>query len=407
MRESPPSDPTAVSWVPVPTDSGFPIQNLPFGVFETSDRRPRVGVAIGDHILDLAAITEDGFIPGIDPAVFRTGSLNPYLALGRDTWRLVRSRISKLLSAEDRSLQAGSYVVPMTVASLRIPIEVGDFVDFYSSLDHAENVGRILRPGSEPLADNWRRIPIGYHGRAGTVEVSGTPIVRPRGVIVNNEPVFEPTRALDFELELGFVTGNSRGPIDIASAEESIFGVCILNDWSARDIQAYEYRPLGPFLGKSFLTTISPWIVELDALIPFRVDPPEQIPESLTHLRSSGPTGFDIRMEAVINASRVTETNFRHMYWTMAQQITHALSNGASARAGDLWGSGTVSGPGDGEKGCLLEATRNGNQPLVLADGSRRTYLEDGDEVVLRGWCDRPGYPVIGLGECSGTVIPG
>lgn len=381
--------------------TGFPPESLPYGVFSTDGTERRVGVAIEDDILDLTTIALSA-----PEGTFAMASLNPFLALGEPAWATVRSEIADAVTKGD------GVRLPRTEASLHRPIDIGDYVDFYSSIDHATNVGKLFRPGSEALLPNWRHLPVGYHGRSGTVVVSGTDVRRPLGQRRGDTgPEFGPSVALDFELEVGFVTGNANRlgePVPVEEAERHIFGVCLVNDWSARDLQAWEYQPLGPFLGKSFATTISPWIVPLPALATARIDPPPQDPPVLPYLRTSGPTALDLRLEVELipagasTGTVITRTSFADMYWTMAQQLAHATINGATARAGDLFASGTVSGTEPGTLGCLLEITGNGAVPVTLDDGSIRTYLEDGDAVVTRGWCGSD--PVISLGECVGTV---
>jgi fumarylacetoacetase len=412
------------SWVPVPKGSDFPIQNLPFGVFRTVGKEARVGVAIGEHILDLAVVSGAGLLDGLglSPRVFVSSSLNDYLALDRAVWSRTRERISDLLEAGNTEIhEAGvgaDALVLQTDSEMLLPIAAGDYVDFYSSIHHATNVGRMFRPDAEPLLPNWRHLPVGYHGRTGTLVVDGTPIGRPSGQRRNptgGDPLFGPSVALDFELEVGFVTGGApriAHPLTVGDAEEHIFGLCLVNDWSARDIQAWEYQPLGPFLGKSFATTLSPWIVTLDALAPYRVDAPAQDPEPLPYLRTGQPAAVDLRLEVEIvpegdqRGTTVTRSRFRDMYWTIAQQLAHATINGATVRPGDLFASGTVSGPTPDSLGCLLEITRNGTQPIRLDDGSERAYLADGDTVVMRGWCGGDDRPRIGFGACRGTVQP-
>ncbi|GMQ86212.1 MAG: fumarylacetoacetase [Acidimicrobiia bacterium] len=411
------------SWVPVAEGSGFPIQNLPYGVFSDENGEARPGVAIGQSILDLDAVAGAGLFDtlALPAGVFSAPSLNPLLALGRPAWTAVRARVAELLDeGNDEVAGAGlttTAIVAQRGATMHLPIEVGDFVDFYSSIHHATNVGRLFRPDAEPLLPNWRHLPVGYHGRASTVVISGTPIRRPAGQRRGPDggpPAFGPSNALDFELEVGFVTGNANAlgePVPVDDAEQHIFGLCLVDDWSARDIQAWEYQPLGPFLGKSFATSISPWIVPLDAVAPYRVDPPHQEPAVLPYLRTNGTTGVDLRLEVEIipdgadQGTVVSRTGFAEMYWSMAQQLAHATVTGATARAGDLFASGTVSGPGMGSRGSLLEITKNGKQPITLDDGSELTYLGDGDTVVIRGWCESEGAPIIGFGECTGRVV--
>ncbi len=414
--------PDLESLVPVASESPFPIQNLPYGVFSTDDAPTRVGVAIGDQILDLEAVARAGLFDGLDlpDGLFADRSLNRFLGLGRPVWTEVRAWIVELLTAGNDELeQVGEAgLVSQRRATLHLPVEIGDFVDFYSSINHAANVGRLFRPDVEPLLPNWRHLPVGYHGRAGTVVISGTDIRRPRGQRRGTDggpPTFGPSVATDFELEVGFVTGNANRPgepVPATEAEDHIFGMCLINDWSARDLQAWEYQPLGPFLSKSFATSMSPWIIPLDAVAPHRVEPPPQEPEVLPYLRTDGPTAVDLELEAAIvpddsaEETVVAQVRFAEMYWTMAQQLAHATVNGATARAGDLFSSGTVSGSDPGSLGCLLEITRNGAEPITLTDGSQRTYLRDGDTVILRGRCGDGSGPTIGFGECVGRLLP-
>ncbi|MGH8937070.1 MAG: fumarylacetoacetase [Acidimicrobiia bacterium] len=390
-----------------PEGSDFPIENLPYGVFRRAGEDPRVGVAIGEGVLDLAALESAGVLPG--RGVFAADSLNPFMSLGPPAWRAIRERLIELLLHEREVVRRA--LVHLDEAELLLPIRVADYVDFYSSLEHATNMGRMFRPEAEPLLPNWRYLPVGYHGRSGTVVVSGTPVVRPCGQIKPDDgpPVYAPTRMLDVELEVGFILGmgsEAGEPIPIQRAWEHIFGVVLVNDWSARDIQSWEYVPLGPFLGKSFATSISPWVVTLDALEPYRVPAPAQQPEPLDYLVAEEDRGYDIHLEIVLQDQVISRTNFRHLYWTMAQQLAHATANGARARTGDLYASGTISGPRPGSYGSLIELTRQGSEPLRLAGGAQRSFLEDGDAVVMRGWCEADGKPRIGLGEVRGTVLP-
>lgn len=411
MTPDPTLDPALTSWVPVTQESDFPVQNLPFGVFSTGGDR-RCAVAIGEHLIDLVVIQSSGLLDdlGLPDHVFATGTLNDYLLLGKDTWVNVRRRLSQLLAEEGAGLAAiaGSALIPQSHAAMHLPVRIGDFVDFYSSAYHATNVGRLFRPDDEPLLPNWRYLPVAYHGRASTVSVSGTPLRRPSGQLPRpGGPVFRPTEKLDFELEMAFVTGPSNfggDPIEVAEAESHIFGLMLLNDWSARDIQAWEYRPLGPFNGKSFATTTAPWIVQLEALANSRVPQPEQNPEPLPHLSATTSAGFDIALSVDLNGNRVSNSNFRHMYWTVAQQLAHVTSNRTVINPGDLYGSGTISGPTPDSLGCLLEITRNGTDPLTLNDSTQRTYLLDGDEVVIRGHAGGTNTARIGFGEIRTTI---
>jgi len=363
-----------------------------FGVFSVGGDAPRVGFRVGHDILDLAR-------HGLG-AVFEASSLNPFLASGRSSWEDTVARIAQLVDA-------GADLVPLEDAEVGLPFAVGDYVDFYSSLEHATNLGRLFRPDSEPLLPNWRHLPVGYHGRAGTVVVSGTPIVRPCGQSKApgaETPGFGPSRRLDIELELGFVVGvgSTFGErVTAAAFRDHVFGIVLVNDWSARDIQAWEYQPLGPFLGKSFATSIGAWITPLALLEDRLVPAPAQDPEPLPYLRVDGDWALDVDLEVELDGTVVSRTNARGLYWTMPQQLAHATVNGASIAAGDLFASGTISGPEQGTEGSLIELTRNGEHPIGLADGSTRTFLEDDDEVVLRG---RAG--AIELAEVRGTILP-
>jgi fumarylacetoacetase len=429
-------DPHLRSWVESANRPGtdFPIQNLPLGVFRRAltPEPPRVGVAIGDAILDLLLCHRAGLLDG-DAAVGEAcadTSLNRLLSLGPESWASLRRRVSDLLR-EDRRRSFQKTVTPCLVsmpeAVLELPMTIGDYSDFYASVFHATNVGSMLRP-DEPLLPNYKYVPIGYHGRASSVVPSGTPVRRPTGQSKpesSAEPIVGPSRRLDYELEVGFVVGpgNPLGAsIPIDDAERHLCGVCLVNDWSARDLQAWEYQPLGPFLAKSFATSISPWVVTFDALEPFRVAAfmrPLGDPDPLPYLdgakeRERG--GLDIRLEVAIATGQMraakiapfvlSRNSLRHLYWTPAQLLTHHASNGCNLRPGDLIASGTVSGPTRESRGCLLELAWRGTQPITLPTGETRAFLEDGDEVIFRGWCEREGWTRIGLGECRGTVVP-
>lgn len=386
-------------WAEVPEGSDFPIENLPFGVVRPAGAPARVVVRIGDHTLDLAAA-------GIAPELTAQPTINALMASGRG--QEIRERAGELLSGNDRSDLLHS-VDDMHVV---VPIAVGDYVDFYSSLHHATNLGHIMRPGAEPLLANWRHLPVGYHGRSGTVVVSGTPVARPEGLVpdpADGVPRLVPSCALDFELEVGFVVGGSpTSRIRPDDADRHVFGVVLLNDWSARDVQGYEYQPLGPNLAKSFATSISPWVVTIDALRRYLVAPPVQDPQPDPYLRATRPWAIDLNLTVELNGWPITSTGFADMYWTFAQQLAHTTVNGATTRAGDLFGSGTVSGPTPGERGSMIELTWRGAQPLTLGDGSLRSFLEDGDTVTMRGWCggETAARPRIGFGEVTGTVLP-
>ncbi|MGQ0824480.1 MAG: fumarylacetoacetase [Actinomycetota bacterium] len=386
------------SWVPTPSDSDFPLANLPFGVVRPAGQAPRCVVRIGDHVLDLAAA-------GIAPELTAAPTLNTLAESGRD--REVRQRAAEILTGPERP----ELVSPVADVEVLLPLHIGDYVDFYSSIHHATNLGRILRPESEPLLPNWRHLPVAYHGRGGTVVVSGTPVARPRGLVpdpADGVPRLSPTRALDFELEVGFiVAGPPATRIAPDDAHRHVFGVVLCNDWSARDIQAFENEPLGPNLAKSFATTISPWVVTLDALDSYLVDPPPQDPLPGPYLRAQRPWAIDLTLEVALNGTTVTRTNFAEMYWTFAQQLAHITVNGATTRAGDLFASGTVSGPDKGEWGSMMEITWRGADPLALPSGETRTFLEDGDTVTMHGWGggNEPDRPRVGFGEATGTVV--
>jgi fumarylacetoacetase len=363
-----------------------------FGVFADQVGPPRVGFRVGHGVLDLAA-------HGLGD-VFSTPSLNAFLALGRTAWEDVLVRVAELV-------ERGADIIPLEETTVQLPFEIADYVDFYSSLEHATNLGRLFRPDAEPLLPNWRHLPVGYHGRAGTVVVSGTPVVRPRGQAKAPDapaPGFGPSRRLDFELELGFVVGVGSelgASVSGAAFRDHVFGVALVNDWSARDIQAWEYQPLGPFLGKSFATSIAAWITPLALLENHFVAAPAQDPEPLPYLRVDEDWTLDVELEIEIGDTIVSRTNARGLYWTMAQQLAHATVNGASLRTGDLFASGTISGPEHGSEGSLIELTQNGAHPIRLGDGSDRTFLEDGDEVSFRG---RAGD--VELGEVRGVILP-
>lgn len=430
-------DPTVQSWVESANLAGadFPLQNLPLGVFRR--RGPggeaSIGVAIGDRILDLRGMQSEGLVAaesiGLAASPCAAGSLHPLMALGTGPRRALRRRIHALLreAAPDGDRRVASrHLVGQAEVDMLLPAIVGDYTDFYASIFHATNVGKLFRPDN-PLLPNYKYIPIGYHGRASSLIPSATEIRRPCGQTRdgNAPPKFAPTKSLDYELEVGFFvsTGNMLGEtIPIAEAEDHIFGICLLNDWSARDIQAWEYQPLGPFLGKSFATSLSPWVVTMEALAPFRTAAfarAESDPAPLPYLLDPDDQehgGFDLHLEVALLAPRMRESdmppivlgrsNFKDMYWTMTQMLTHHASNGCNLRAGDLLASGTVSGAGKTACGSLLELTSRGKDPVTLSTGEQRKFLEDGDEVILRGFCERDGFRRIGLGTCSGLIQP-
>jgi len=410
------------SWVPVPEGSDFPITNLPYGVFCLKNGSAiigggpkggtrRIGVAIGDQILDLAAAAARGLID--EPSqMLRSETLNQFLACGRTEWDRVRARVTQVLSEESHRGAAEKLLIPQAHAQMCLPFEVADYVDFYASIDHATNVGALFRPDSPALPANWRHLPIGYHGRAGTVVVSGTDVVRPSGQRKSPDeqaPTYGPSQRLDIEAEVGFVVGTSSeagSQVAVSDLAEHVFGLVLLNDWSARDIQAWEYVPLGPFLGKSFATSISPWVVPLAALDSARVSGPVQDPEPLPYLRRSESWGLDLTIEVDCNGTVVSRPPFRSMYWTADQQLAHLTVNGASLRTGDLFASGTVSGPEPGQRGSFLELSWGGRDPFALDDGTTRSFLEDGDTVTLRATAPGANGSRIGFGTCTGTIRP-
>jgi fumarylacetoacetase len=425
-------DARLTSWVVTANEPGadFPIQNLPFGVFRVGKGESRIGVAIGDAVLDLRALAEGSLLGDVDGDVqraCRAPFLDELMQLGPGAWGALRARLSELLSSEDERAAVEPCLVPMGSAAMQLPARIGDYTDFYASVHHATNVGRLFRP-DEPLLPNYRWVPIGYHGRASSVVVSGAPVRRPVGQrrpAPGEPPPFGPSEMLDYEVELGaFVgPGNALGTrVPVAEAEEHIFGVCLLNDWSARDIQAWEYQPLGPFLSKSFATTISPWIVTLEALAPFRGPAFEREPGDpaplpyLSEGVDARTAGLDVTVEAYLETElmraegvppvRLSRATTLDLYWTLAQMLAHHASNGCNLRAGDLFGSGTVSGASRDAMGCLLEITHRGEKPVELPTGETRAFLRDADEVILRGFCEREGYRRIGLGECRGRVRP-
>jgi len=419
------------SFIHYPPDSDFPIQNLPYGVFyrnADSSKRPTIGVAIGDQVLDLAAVAKAGLLEG--PAlkghteVFFEGTLNAFMGLGKPAWSEARKTIGRLLSADeprlrdDAALRAAA-LVPQSEVTMLLPAKIGDYTDFYSSREHATNVGIMFRGKDNALQPNWLHLPVGYHGRSSSVVVSGVPVRRPMGQTKGPDdpaPSYTPCRLLDFELEMGLFVGpgNPLGDrIGIDDVENHMFGVVLLNDWSARDIQAWEYVPLGPFTAKNFITTISPWVVTMEALEPFRAQGPKQEdPSPLPYLKDEhSKAGYDIQLEASIQTPKmsapqtISRTNFKYMYWTMKQQLVHHTVTGCNMLPGDLLGSGTISGPTPDSYGSLLEITWRGSKPLQLETGEERKFLQDGDTLMLSGYSQGDGYR-IGFGSCVGTVLP-
>lgn len=417
------NDPTLKSWVNVPDGSDFPIQNLPLGIFKTNYLSPVAGVAIGEHVLDLVYLHEHGYLDGhgLPPGVFNQPVLNEFFALGRRKVREVRERVSQLLRHDNDELRDNRAareiaLIPMSECHFLMPVTIPDYTDFYSSEEHATNVGSLFRDPKNALLPNWKHLPVGYHGRASSIVVSGTPIHRPRGQVKlpdSESPVFCPSRKMDFELELAFITCSNTPlgrPIPLQEAEEHIIGFVLFNDWSARDIQQWEYVPLGPFLGKNFGSTLSPWVVTLDALEPFRSEGPKQVPQVLPYLAFEGARNFDLQLEVLLESAKgdratLCRTNAKYLYWNIAQQLAHHTVNGCNIKVGDLYASGTISGPSPGSYGSLLELTFNGQKPLRLPGGEERRFLEDGDTVIIHGHAERNGVR-IGFGVCEGKLLP-
>lgn len=417
------NDPSIKSWIEVPIGSDFPIQNIPFGIFSTNQKSKRVGTIIGNTVIDLAELESLGYLKDldIDTWSYESDSLNLLMDAHKEGTRALRNRLSDLFNSENSELKSNtdhcsSVLISVGEVTLHLPVEIGDYTDFYSSREHATNVGTMFRDPNNALLPNWLHIPVGYHGRSSSIIVSGTDIKRPMGQTKPNEdegPVFGPSRLVDFELEMGFITydGNRLGDrISADEAEDYIFGMCLFNDWSARDIQKWEYVPLGPFLAKNFASHVSPWIVTLDALQPFKTDGPVQDPEVFDYLKYSGQKNYDIELDVFIQPengeeTRVSKSNFKHMYWNMSQQLAHHTVNGCNVRAGDLMGSGTISGPTPDSYGSMLEIAWKGTKPVKMNDGSERKFIQDYDTVIMRGHCDN-GQVRIGFGEVVGKVLP-
>ncbi|NIK72721.1 fumarylacetoacetase [Thermonema lapsum] len=417
------NDPKLRSWIDIPADSDFPIQNIPFGIFSHDGRTKRAASRIGDYVIDLSALAELGYFDNLqipDLSVFYNDTLNDFIRLGKETTRQVRNRLAELFAADNPTLREQTEHKEQVLFDARrvymhMPVEVGDYTDFYSSLEHATNVGKMFRPDN-PLLPNWKHLPVGYHGRSSSIVVSGHPVIRPKGQIMPagaDKPIFSATQRLDFELEVAFIVGKDTqmgDSISTAQAEDYIFGLVLFNDWSARDIQQWEYVPLGPFLGKNFASTISPWIVTLDALEPFRVESPKQDPEVLDYLKFEGKKSFDIHLEVYIQpkdaeASLVCRSNFKYMYWNMSQQLAHHTVNGCPMRVGDMCASGTISGPTPDSFGSMLELSWGGKNAVKLQGGIERKFIEDYDTVIMKGYAQGEGYRV-GFGECVGQVLP-
>lgn len=417
------NNPALTSWVEVAEGSDFPIQNLPFGVFKTAQLSPRVGVAIGEHVLDLKSLHVLGYLENLPFVVadFDCSTLNQMMAHGKSACRELRERLSKLLRSDVPDLQRKQHhveqsLLPQSAVEMLLPCHIGDYTDFYSSKEHATNVGTMFRDPANALLPNWLHIPVGYHGRASSVIVSGTPVHRPKGQTrpdPEQPPVFGPCKLLDFELEMGFFTfdGKPLGQsISTAEADDHIFGLVLFNDWSARDIQKWEYVPLGPFLAKNFASSVSAWVVTLDALEPYRSAGPDQQPEVLPYLKQEGNANYNIELEVGIVPANGEETtvctsNMKHLYWSMRQQLAHHSVGGCNIRCGDLLASGTISGPTEDSYGSMLEISWKGTKPVAMTDGTERKFIQDGDTVVMRGHANNGGVR-IGFGEVRGAVLP-
>ena len=417
------NNPDRISWLHVDKNSDFPIQNIPFGVFLTRDDIITIGTRIGDTAIDLGALHQLGYFDNIPLTedIFLQDTLNDFIADGRQTWRAVRNRIADIFDANNDSLRSNAahkevVLFRLDEIEMQLPVHIGDYTDFYASKEHATNVGTMFRGAENALMPNWLHLPVGYHGRSSTIIPSGIPVHRPQGQTLPNgaeNPVFGPSKLVDFELEMAFITTNANDigePIPIEDAESYIFGLVLFNDWSARDIQKWEYVPLGPFLSKNFASSISPWIITLDALEPFRTAGPEQSPEPLPYLQFSGNRSFDIKLEAAIQPKDaqetvVTRSNFKYLYWNMAQQLAHHSVNGCRINAGDMMGSGTISGPDPSSCGSMLELSWRGEKPVVLTNDQSRKFIEDYDTVIMRGYCENKGTR-IGFGEVRSQLLP-
>ncbi len=410
------TDPKLRSFIEYDAESHFPIQNLPFGVFEEQGKR-RVGVRIGDYVLDLALLEEHNVFSSLSlPKLFDHTTLNPFLSQGQHAWSGVRKTLSILLNIDTPQLRddfelRSRALIPISQVTMHMPVAIGDYTDFYSSKEHATNVGIMFRGKENALMPNWLHLPVAYHGRSSSIVISGTPVHRPKGQVLpagREVPEYASSRLLDFELEMGFFIGSGTelgNPVSVNSAREHIFGMVLVNDWSARDIQKWEYQPLGPFNGKNFATSISPWVVPLEALEPFRCRGPKQSPEPLPYLQSNGMQSFDINLEVYLQHSCISRSNFKYLYWNICQQLAHHTITGCNINPGDMMASGTISGPTPESYGSLLELCWKGTKEIELENGEKRKFLQDGDIVSMTGWCQGDGYK-IGFGEVSGQIIP-
>ncbi len=412
------------SWLEVPENSDFPIQNIPFGIIKPAGKKPVAATRVGDMAIDLSILADTGYLDDLglsDLQVFNAEVLNDFIALGKRTTGAVRNRLMELFAADNTKLRqdektCSRALFPVGEVEMMLPVNIGDYTDFYSSIEHATNVGIMFRDPENALLPNWRHIPVGYHGRSSSIVVSGTEIYRPKGQLKPDDadvPVFGPTRLLDFELEMAFITGKETRlgeSVPVDKAEEYIFGMVIFNDLSARDIQKWEYVPLGPFLGKNFGSVVSPWIVTLEALAPFRTHCPEQKPAVLPYLQVSGNKNIDIQLDVFLKPedgeeNLLSHSNFKTMYWNMSQQLAHQTVNGCNVRVGDMYASGTISGASQDAFGSMLELSWGGTKPIRLHDGSERKFINDGDTVIMRGYCEKDGLH-IGFGECATKILP-
>ncbi|MBN8702397.1 MAG: fumarylacetoacetase [Bacteroidetes bacterium] len=411
------------SWIEIPSNSDFSMYNIPFGIFSTATIKHHAATAIGNTLVDLYALSKHNYFKGIvdDSNLFKQAHLNDFIALGKPTTNKIRNRLIELFSLDNKELRSNTAACKeafreLTSVEMRMPIKVGDYTDFYSSIDHATNMGSMFRDPKNALLPNWKHIPVGYHGRSSSIIVSGTNFHRPKGQVKPADaevPLFSASNQMDIELEMAFVIGKPTSlgdTITTAAADEYIFGMLLFNDWSARDIQSWEYVPLGPFLGKNFASTLSPWIVTLEALEPFRVDGYKQDPPVLPYLQYSGKKNIDINLEVYLEApnlapQKICTSNYKYLYWTMEQQLAHHTVNGCNVNVGDLMASGTISGPEEGSYGSLMELTWKGTKPIKLADGSERKFLQDNDTIIIRGFASKDGIRV-GFGECKGKLLP-
>ena len=417
------NDPSLRSWIKVQEESDFPIQNIPFGIIQRKERSPHVATRIGNTVIDIHLLAKSGLLDraGIDPGVFSNDTLNPFISLGKPYWRILRENLSEIFEESnpllrDQEALKNEILIPLASVQLLMPVRVGDYTDFYSSIEHATNVGIMFRDPANALLPNWRHMPVGYHGRCSSIVVSGTPVYRPNGQTRADNaelPEFGPTRQLDFELEMAFITGKKTEPgtfVSTSDAEDHIFGMVIFNDLSARDIQKWEYVPLGPFLAKNFGSVVSPWVVTMDALEPFRVAGPKQEPAVLPYLRFSGDHNFDIQLDVFIQPDgqdplRICRSNYKYMYWNLVQQLAHQTVNGCNINVGDMYGSGTISGHTPDSYGSMLELAWKGTRPLKMPDGTERNFIHDNDTVIMRGHCEKDGLR-IGFGEAITKILP-